>query len=100
MKKFSINCDFGGEMAPFSIYIGKPEARHHPLHFQAEWLGKERGGNVPNEVMTSISKLNDLAKKNGVALEELCVYALGAAQQESEEEGEEEEEDLEENTEG
>jgi hypothetical protein len=94
MKKFSINCDFGGEMSPFSVYIGKPEPRHHPLHFQAEWLGKERGGNVPNEVMTSISKLNDLAKKNGVALEELCVYALGAAQQEGGETAEEEEEEV------
>ena len=32
--------------------------------------------------MEAISKLKDLAQKNNVSFEELCVYALGAAQQE------------------
>lgn len=82
MKKFTINCDFGGMMSPFDIYIGEPKEDHHPLHFQADWLSKTRGGVVPSEVMEAITKLQDLAKKNGVALEELCVYALGSAQQE------------------
>ena len=31
--------------------------------------------------MDSIAKLKDLADKNGVSFEELCVYALGTAQQ-------------------
>lgn len=81
MKKFSINCDFGGQIAPFTIYIGEPEANHHALHFQADWLSKERGGNIPGEVMDAISKLQELSKKNDVPLEELCVYALGAAKE-------------------
>lgn len=81
MKKFTINCDFGGQMAPFTIYIGQPERSHHPLHFQADWLSKERGGTVPAEVMDAIAKLKDLAEKNNVSLEELCVYALGSAQE-------------------
>ncbi len=84
MKKFTINCDFGGQMAPFSIYIGTPESGHHPLHFQADWLSKQRGGMIPGEVMEAVAQLQELANKNGVSLEELCVYALG-----SEEEGEE-----------
>ena len=88
MKKFTINCDFGGQMAPFAIYIGDPEPGHHPLHFQADWLSKQRGGNVPGEVMDAISKLKDLADKNNVSLEELCVYSLGSAQQESSQEDE------------
>ncbi len=81
MKKFTINCDFGGQMAPFTIYVGQPEPGHHPLHFQGEWLSKERGGTIPAQVMDAISKLKDLAEKNKVSFEELCVYALGAAQQ-------------------
>ena len=90
MKKFSIQCDFNGVKAPFTIYIGDPELKHHPLHFQADWLSKERGGSIPGEVMDSVSKLKDLADKNNVSFEELCVYALGAAQQESEDSEEEE----------
>lgn len=94
MKKFNINCDFGGQLAPFTIYIGKPESTHHPLHFQADWLSKQRGGMIPGEVMDAVAKLQDLAVKNDVSLEELCVYALGAAQKENSvqaEEGSEEE---------
>lgn len=81
MKKFTINCDFGGQIAPFSIYVGKPEQGHHPLHFQADWLSKNRGGTIPGEVMDAVSQLQDLANKNGVLLEELCVYALGTQEQ-------------------
>ena len=76
VKKFTIPCDFGGVSAPFSIYIGNPEPQHHPLHFQAEWLTKNRGGNIPSDVMDSVAKLFELSKKNNVSFEELCVYAL------------------------
>ncbi|WP_375326955.1 DUF2610 domain-containing protein [Candidatus Tisiphia endosymbiont of Nemotelus uliginosus] len=81
MKKFSVNCDFGGQMAPFTIYIGQPEPGHHPLHFQADWLSKQRGGTIPAEVMDAVTKLQELANKNNVLVEELCVYALGSAQE-------------------
>jgi hypothetical protein len=84
MKKFSVNCDFGGQSSPFAVYIGVPEGSHHPLHFQADWLSKNRGGTIPQEFMDAISKLKTIAEKNNVSLEELCVYALGAAQQEQE----------------
>lgn len=83
MKKFNVPCDFNGTSSPFTIYIGDPEGQHHPLHFQAEWLSKERGGTIPAAVMTSIAKLKELADKNNVSFEDLCVYALGAAQQEN-----------------
>lgn len=78
MKKFTINCDFGGQMSPFTIFIGEPESEHHPLHFQADWLSKERNGTIPSQVMDAIAKLKELASKNNVSLEELCVYALGS----------------------
>ena len=102
MKKFSISCDFNGQMFPFVIYVGDPKADHHPVYFQQNWLSKEKGGAIPQEVMDSLEKLRDLAAKNSVPFEELCVYALGAAQEEAEEEIEETsepEENLEEETE-
>jgi hypothetical protein len=79
MKKFAITCSFGGVNSPFTVYIGSPEKDHHPLHFQAEWLSKERGGTIPSEVMESVVKLRQLAEKNNVSFEELCTYALQAA---------------------
>ena len=88
MKKFTINCDFGGQMSPFAIYIGKPEKGHHPLYFQADWLSKARGGMIPGEVMEAVTQLQELAEKNGVSLEELCVYALGTKEQQAELESE------------
>ena len=84
MKKFTINCDFGGQMSPFTIFIGKPEKGHHPLHFQADWLSKARGGMIPGEVMEAVTQLQELAEKNGVSLEELCVYALGSDERQAE----------------
>jgi hypothetical protein len=88
VKKFSVPCDFGGQKSPFTIYIGDPEPKHHPLHFQAEWLSKERGGAIPGEVMESIARLKELAENNNISFEDLCVYALGVAQQD--EQGEKE----------
>ncbi len=82
MKKFTVPCDFGGQKSPFTIYIGDPEANHHPLNFQSNWLSKDRGGTIPPEVMDSIAKLRDISVQNNVSFEDLCVYALGAAQQE------------------
>ncbi len=87
MKKFIVNCDFGGQPAPFAVYIGVPEGGHHPLHFQADWLSKNRGGAIPPNIMDAIGRLKDIATKNKVSLEELCVYALGAAQQEKDQGG-------------
>ena len=86
MKKFTINCDFSGNISPFTIYIGDPEPEHHALHFQAEWLSKTRGGTIPGEVMEALSTIKDLADKNDVSFEELCVYALGAAEEDEDEE--------------
>lgn len=57
-----------------------PEKAHHPLHFQADWLSKERGGNIPQEVMDSLQKLLEISIKNNVPFEDLCAYAIESAQ--------------------
>lgn len=79
MKKFVINCDFSGQQSPFYIYIGLAETDHHPAHFQADWLSKQRGGSIPSSVMDALGELKTLAQKNNVLLEDLCVYALGSS---------------------
>lgn len=79
MKRFTIPCNFGDKKAPFDVYIGNPKDGHHPLQHQSGWLSKERGGTIPPEVMESFAKLLDLSKKHDVSFEELCVYALQAA---------------------
>ncbi|KJV54977.1 hypothetical protein OTSKARP_0915, partial [Orientia tsutsugamushi str. Karp] len=80
MKKLVINCNFGGQIAPFTVMIQQPKPDQHPLHFQANWLSTERGGVIPAEVMDSITQLVELSKKYQVPIEELVVYALGSAQ--------------------
>lgn len=79
MKKFTVQCDFGGQRHPVTVYIGQPRDDKHPLQNQAHWLSSEKGGNIPAEVMESFSKLQNIAKENGVDFEELCMYALGQA---------------------
>jgi len=79
MKKFTVPCDFGGSKSPFDVYIGMPKEGNHPLQNQASWLSQERGGSIPADVMESFATLLDLAKKNSISFEELCVYALEAA---------------------
>ena len=78
MKKFSIPCDFAGVRAPFDIYVGEPHPDKHPLRHQSSWLLRERGGNIPADVMASFEQLHNISKENGVSFEELCVYALGS----------------------
>ena len=80
-KRFTVNCDFGGQITPVTIYLGVPETNHNPLHFQSEWLAKDRGGQIPSEVMSLVQELYDLSKENYITFEDLCVYALGAAKQ-------------------
>lgn len=77
MKKFTVNCDFAGQISPFTIYIGNPKQENHPLHFQSDWLSKNRGGMIPAEILDAIAQLRDISDRNGVPLENLCVYALG-----------------------
>lgn len=86
MKKFTVPCQFGPQTSPFTIYIGNPKKDNHPIQNQAHWLSKERGGKIPEKVMDSLDKLRDLAEKNNVSFEDLCVYALTAAKKQEEDE--------------
>ena len=84
MKRFTVPCDFGGQKAPFHVYVGEPDPKKHPLQNQSWWLSSERGGNIPSEVMDSFERLFKIAQENNVSFEDLCVYALGAASESGE----------------
>ncbi len=79
MKNFSIPCDFNGQKQQVLFAIGSPDVDHHPIHFQSTWLSSTKGGIVPADIMTSISKLQKLAYKHKVSFEELCYYAINVA---------------------
>jgi Domain of unknown function (DUF2610) len=79
MKRLTIPCDFNGVTAPFHVYIGNPSAFVHPLHFQNAWLREARGGRIAQEVLDSFERLADIARKEGMSYEDVCVYALGLA---------------------
>ncbi len=79
IHKLNVICNFGGQNAPFTIYVGEPNPKNHPIHFQAEWLSKERGGTVPADVMESLTSLKNLSETNGVPLPELVEYAFKEA---------------------
>lgn len=76
IKKFTVQCDFKGQISPFAIYIGDPKGDTHPIHHQDSWLAKERGGNIPNKVKESLQKLHKLSQENGISFSELCAYAI------------------------
>ncbi len=75
-QKFTTNCDFNGKKIPVVLYIGNPALGSHPLAFQNRWLNKEKGGNVPSEVMDSFDKLVKISESSRISFEELCKYVI------------------------
>ena len=72
VKKFTANCDFGGQKAPVDLYIGNPALGSHPLAFQSKWLSSTKRGVIPPEIMNSFAKLVEISEKNRVPFEDLC----------------------------
>ncbi|QKX01923.1 DUF2610 domain-containing protein [Wolbachia endosymbiont of Cruorifilaria tuberocauda] len=79
IKKFTVQCNFRGQISPFTIYIGNPKSDTHPIYYQDSWLTKERGGNIPSKVKEGLQKLYKLSKENGIPFSELCAYAITVA---------------------
>ena len=76
-KKFTANCDFGGQKSPVTIYIGTPAVNSpHPLNFQSKWLSQTKGGTIPSDIMESFAKLSEISIKNRVPFEDLCAYVI------------------------
>jgi hypothetical protein len=78
VTKFNVPCAFGGQASEVAIFIGNPEAKHNPIHFQSKFISDVRGGVIPQSVLESLEKLQKLSTENGVPFEELCRYALSS----------------------
>ncbi|MDX2083047.1 MAG: DUF2610 domain-containing protein [Rickettsiales bacterium] len=76
VHKFTTNCNFRGQKLPVTFYVGNPAAGNHPLDHQAKWLSKEKGGNIPREVMDAFTKLKAIADNGRISFEELCKYVV------------------------
>lgn len=78
VTKFNVPCAFGGQASEVAIFIGSPESKHNPIHFQTKFIQDVRGGVIPQSVLESLEKLQKLSIENGVPFEELCRYALNS----------------------
>lgn len=76
MYKIEIPCDFSGKKAVIPFYIGTPSAENHPIHHQATWLSKERGGTVPEKFMHDLAEMHKIALKNGLDFQDVCAAAF------------------------
>ncbi len=82
MKRFTIPTDFNGEKSPFNIYLLSGRRGYLELQDQFRWVYEYRNGVVPEDVQDSFRRLHNLAKKNNVDYQALCVYALAEAEKE------------------
>ena len=76
VTKLNVPCGFNGQVSEVAIFVGDPENKHHPIHFQAKFIQEVKGGMVPPAIMESLEKLQKLSVENGVPFQELCQYAL------------------------
>ncbi len=86
VTKFNIPCAFNGQVSEVAVFIGEPESKHNPIHFQSKFIQDVRGGVIPQSVFESLEKLQKLSIENGVPFEELCRYALSSITPSTEEE--------------
>ncbi|MDR2760538.1 MAG: DUF2610 domain-containing protein [Rickettsiales bacterium] len=77
--RFNIPCSFGSKVSNVDFFVGTPREDQHPINFQAKWLGENRGGTVPASVMDSIKKIKEIADKEHVSFEHLCLYTVNLA---------------------
>ncbi len=76
VTKINVPCAFGGQASEVAIFVGSPEQKHHPIHFQSKFIQDTRGGVIPKSVIDALEKLQKLSIENGVPFEELCKYAI------------------------
>lgn len=85
VKRFTVPTDFNGEKFPFHIYITdrakEYDTRYTGIRDQAEWVWEARQGKIPDDVISSFDKLQQIAWENDVSFMDLSIYALGAARE-------------------
>jgi hypothetical protein len=73
VRKFSLNCKVGQQETTINLYVGDPQDTSHPIGYQMKYLS-QKGVSVPENIVNSLSSLNEIAKRNRVPFEELFQY--------------------------
>ncbi|WP_322498074.1 DUF2610 domain-containing protein [Candidatus Cyrtobacter comes] len=76
IHELEVPCVFGNRQENVKLYIGNPDHKHTPTHFQETLIKVERGGLIPKEISDGLQSIRNLAKENGVSFLELCGYAI------------------------
>ena len=71
MRTFKVQCRIRGQEGTFQAHVGRPAPGFHPLKFQAAWLREVHLGEIASELMEALAALQDKAREQGVALEEV-----------------------------
>lgn len=75
MKFFTFNAD-GGDVR---VYVGEPKPSNHPFSNQSAWLGKERGIQIPADIMKAADQLHKMAIEHDISFCDLYLYAISTA---------------------
>jgi len=73
VRKFSLICKAGQTELPINFFVGDPQETSHPIGYQMKYLS-QKGVTVPEEIVSSMASLNEIAKKNHIPFEELIQY--------------------------
>jgi len=86
-KTIAVPCDVDGKKVPIQFHVGDPQPNAHPIGHQANWLAKERGVYVPQDVMESMDTIHQTAKELNIPFEDIVTYALERALQDKANQG-------------
>ena len=76
MIKFTLPTNIGGNITPYTFFIGQPESGRHPLYYQSEHVTNDKFGSVPAEVMQAIENIMNLAEKNNMRADEFMLAVI------------------------
>lgn len=81
VKKFTLNCKVGGQNSLIDFFVGDPNENSHPIGFQMKFMS-QMGVTVPEDAINSISKINEIAKRNRIPFEDLLEFVNNELNQE------------------
>lgn len=81
VKKFTLNCKVGSQSSPIDFFVGDPNENSHPIGYQMKFLS-QMGVSVPEDAVNSLTKINEIAKRNRIPFEDLLDFVNNELNQE------------------
>lgn len=54
-RAIDLPCRFDDRPGTFRVYLGRPAAGLHPIHFQRAWLRESRDGEIEEKVLDHLA---------------------------------------------